>query len=211
MEASFWQEKWQKNQIGFHEPEVNPLLVAHISALSLEPGDRVFLPLCGKTLDIAWLLSQGYRVVGVELVELAIEQLFEELGGEPEISKQGSFVSYRSTGIDIFVGDLFDLTADQLGQVDAVYDRAAFVALPPEMRVRYAAKITEVSCHADQLLITFDYDQSQMNGPPFSSTRADVEASYQPDYQLQLLSGGEMPGGLKGLPAEEFVWLLSQA
>jgi thiopurine S-methyltransferase len=109
------------------------------------------------------------------------------------------------------VGDLFDLTADQLGQVDAVYDRAAFVALPPEMRVRYAAKITEVSCHADQLLITFDYDQSQMNGPPFSSTRADVEASYQPDYQLQLLSGGEMPGGLKGLPAEEFVWLLSQA
>lgn len=209
MEASFWQEKWQKNQIGFHEPAVNPLLVNHISALSLQPGDRVFLPLCGKTLDIAWLLSQGYRVVGVELVELAIEQLFEELGVEPEISKQGSFVCYRSTGIDIFVGDFFDLTADQLEEVDAVYDRAAFVALPPEMRMRYAAKITDVSRHADQLLITFDYDQSQMNGPPFSSTRADVEASYQPDYQLLLLSGGEMPGGLKGLPAEEYVWLLS--
>lgn len=210
MEAEFWQDKWQKNEIGFHEPEVNPLLVDHIAALSLEPGDRVFLPLCGKTLDIAWLLSQGHRVVGVELVELAIEQLFAELGIEPKISRQGSFVCYQATGIDIFVGDLFGLTADLLGDVDAVYDRAAYVALPPEMRNRYAAKITEVSRHANQLLVTFDYDQSQMNGPPFSSTRADVEASYQPAYQLNLLSGGEMPGGLKGLPAEEYVWLLRQ-
>lgn len=208
MEASFWQEKWQKNEIGFHEPAVNPLLVNHISALSLQPGDRVFLPLCGKTLDIAWLLSQGYRVVGVELVELAIQQLFDELGIEAEISQKAGFTCYQAMGIEIFVGDLFDLTADLLGKVDAVYDRAAFVALPPEMRRRYAEKIGEVSRFAVQLLITFDYDKSKMSGPPFSSARADIEASYQPTYQLTLLSGADMPGGLKGLPAEEFVWLL---
>lgn len=208
MEAQFWQDKWQKNEIGFHELEVNPLLVEHIGALSLEPGDRVFLPLCGKTLDIAWLLGQGYRVVGVELVELAIQQLFDELGVEPEVSKKAGFTCYQAPGVDIFVGDLFDLSADLLGPVDAVYDRAAFVALPPEMRQRYAAQVGDVTCHAQQLLITFDYDQSQMNGPPFSSNRSDIEASYQPDYHLTLLSAGDMPGGLKGLSAEEFVWLL---
>ncbi|MDF1624566.1 MAG: thiopurine S-methyltransferase [Pseudohongiella nitratireducens] len=210
MEAQFWQEKWQKNEIGFHEPDVNPLLVEHISALALEPGDRIFLPLCGKTLDIAWLLSQGYRIVGVELVELAIEQLFAEMEVEPDISSAGKMLHYQAPGIDIYVGDLFDLTADILGTVDAVYDRAAFVALPPQMREKYAAKITEVTCSADQLLITFEYDQSLMNGPPFSSTHSDIENSYQAAYQLTLLSEGEMPGGLKGHSADEFVWLLRQ-
>lgn len=210
MEAQFWQDKWQKNEIGFHEPDVNPLLVEHISALALEPGDRIFLPLCGKTLDIAWLLSQGYRIVGVELVELAIEQLFAELELEPDISRAGTLLCYQAPGIDIYVGDLFDLSVDELGTVDAVYDRAAFVALPPEMRASYAKKMTEVTHSADQLLITFEYDQSLMSGPPFSSTHSDVENSYQPAYQLTLLSEGEMPGGLKGHPADEFVWLLRQ-
>ena len=53
MEASYWQQRWEINQIGFHGDEVNPLLVSHIGALGLDKGARLFLPLCGKTLDIA--------------------------------------------------------------------------------------------------------------------------------------------------------------
>src|SRR5574337_951134 len=83
MDPNFWREKWAKGEIAFHQREANPLLVEHMARLELPPGSRVFLPLCGKTRDIAWLLSQGYRVCGAELVQTAVEQLFDELGMAP--------------------------------------------------------------------------------------------------------------------------------
>ena len=142
MEHDFWHDRWQSGRIGFHESEPNPLLVKHFPALSLADNARVFVPLCGKTLDIGWLLSKGYRVAGAALSELAIEQLFEELGVAPDISPLGELKRYSADSIDIFVGDVFNLTADMLGAVDAVFDRAAFVALPEHMRSAYAPHIT---------------------------------------------------------------------
>jgi hypothetical protein len=127
MEHSFWHERWESGRIGFHQGKPNKLLLAHFDALGLADRSRVFLPLCGKTRDIAWLLSQGYRVAGAELSELAIRQLFEELGVEPVISNLGQFKRYSATDIEIFVGDIFSLTAELLGPVDAVFDRAALV------------------------------------------------------------------------------------
>ena len=212
MQAEFWHERWQAGQLGFHEGKPNALLVAQFQRLGLVTGDRVFLPLCGKTRDIAWLLAQGCRVAGAELSEIAIRDLFEDLKITPEIEDLGTLKAYRAPGIDIFVGDIFDLTAGTLGPVDAVYDRAAFVALPEEIRVRYAPHLSVLTGRAPQLLITFDYDQSVMAGPPFSTPAAEVHARYAALYRVNALDSVPVAGKLKGTAeADEIIWHLTPA
>src|SRR5262249_2938954 len=160
----------------------NPLLVKYFNELSLAKCSRIFVPLCGKTLDISWLLSKGYPVAGAELSQIAIEQLFMELGMQPEISTVGGVEQWSSNNLDIFVGDIFALSRKMLGPVDAVYDRAALVAFPEEMRKRYTAHLTEITGKAPQLLISYDYDQSKMDGPPFSVSNEEVERHYAGNY-----------------------------
>ncbi|MEM7063072.1 MAG: thiopurine S-methyltransferase [Cyanobacteria bacterium P01_B01_bin.77] len=209
MDASFWLQKWEKNDIRFHESSANPVLVNHFKKLSLAKGSRVFVPLCGKTLDIAWLLSNGYRVAGAELVEMAIEQLFMELGMEPQVSEADEVKHYSATNIDIFVGDIFDVSSSMLGSVDATYDRAALVALPQEMRHRYTAHLTEITDTVPQLLVSYEYDQTLMAGPPFSISNEEVNQHYENSYSLTLISSRNLPDGLKGkCAARENVWLL---
>ncbi|WP_299592461.1 thiopurine S-methyltransferase [uncultured Microbulbifer sp.] len=212
MDKEFWLEKWQKNEIGFHNSDAHPLLVTHFQKLGLAPGSRVFLPLCGKTLDIGWLLTQGFRVCGAELSEEAVIQLFAQLELEPEIEQLNTLRRYSSDGLDIFVGDVFHLTAEMLGAIDAIYDRAALVALPENMRARYAGHLTTIAKTAPQLLISFDYDQNLLPGPPFRVGPDEVATLYGTQYVLNLLDSVAVEGGLKGkCPAEEQVWLLQPA
>lgn len=211
MNRDFWLEKWNRDEIGFHKDVEHPALVAHLDSLSLAPGARIFLPLCGKTRDIGWLLSQGYRVAGAELSERAIEQLFEGLGVAPTRETRGKLILFSAPGIDIFVGDIFDLGPIDLGPVDAIYDRAALVALPPEMRHRYAEHLMGLTGGAPQLLISFDYDQTAMDGPPFSVDEVQVRRFYASTYDTTLLASEPVEGGLKGrCEALETVWLLRQ-
>jgi thiopurine S-methyltransferase len=211
MEASFWQSKWERNEIGFHNAEAHPLLVAHFGALALAAGSRVFVPLCGKTRDIHWLLANGHRVAGAELSRLAVEQLFAELGVTPAVTEAGAMHRYGADGIDIFAGDIFALSGEMLGPVDAVYDRAALVALPPGMRSRYAAHLARITGRAPQLLISFDYDQSLLDGPPFSVAGDEIARHYDAAYDIRQLARVAVDGGLKGkCPADETVWLLKK-
>lgn len=211
MDMHFWHRKWETNEIAFHERQANPHLVKYVSALALAPGSRVFLPLCGKTRDIAWLLAQGYRVAGVELSKLAVDQLFAELEVVPEVTQHGTLQHYRAARLDVFVGDMFAMTPALLGPVDAVYDRAALVALPQEMRPRYAALLAALTDRAPQLLISYEYDQSLLPGPPFSIGAGEVAELYLGtlDYRATLLGSAEVAGGLKGkIPSRESIWLL---
>jgi len=209
MDASFWHQRWGNNDIPFHEREANPLLVKYFAALSLAKGSRVFVPLCGKTLDIHWLLSQGYRVAGAELSKIAIEQLFMELGVVPKVTSAGEVDHYSATDIDIFVGDIFHVSRKVLGPVDAIYDRAALVALPEDLRKRYTAHVTTMTEKAPQLLICYEYDQRLMEGPPFSISNEEVNRHYRDSYELTLLVSRDVPGGLKGkCAARENAWLL---
>lgn len=208
MDHDFWHDRWQSGRIGFHEREPNPLLVRHFPALSLPDNARVFVPLCGKTLDIGWLLKKGHRVAGAELSELAIQQLFEELGVEPVISDLGTLKCYSADSIDIFVGDIFDLTPALIGPVDAVFDRAALVALPDTMRTDYAPHLTEIAGNAPQLLVTFEYDPSRIEGPPFSIEADEISRLYAKRYAVSTLNIGTVSGGFKGVDAKERVWLL---
>lgn len=211
MEANFWHDKWARGEIAFHQQQANPFLVAHFDALHLTKGSRVFLPLCGKTRDIAWLLAQGYRVAGAELSELAIKELFQELGVAPQITQAGKLMHFSAQNLDIFVGDIFDLTAEMLGQIDAIYDRAALVALPLETRKLYAAHLMNMTGSAPQLVITYAYDQSKIDGPPFSISAEEVRQHYSAKYALISLETHDVEGGMKGkTTATETAWLLQR-
>ncbi|AFT77904.1 thiopurine S-methyltransferase family protein [Alteromonas macleodii str. 'Black Sea 11'] len=215
MEHSFWHSKWQKNEIGFHEPEGNALLVKYSSFLigddsPSSSSSRIFVPLCGKTRDIGWLLAQGCEVVGAELSEVAITQLFEELGVEPTISTSTNGKVYTKDGLTIFVGDIFKLTSSDIGDVTGVYDRAALVALPSPLREQYSAHLIAITQCAPQLIISFDYDQNEMAGPPFSVNEKTVDSLYSADYNIQRLERSVLEGGLKGkVDADNLVFALS--
>ena len=211
MDANFWHQRWQANEIPFHERAANPLLLKHFAALRLAKSARVFVPLCGKSLDIGWLLSRGHAVAGAELSDIAVQQLFVELGLEPSIAELGHARHYHGTNIDIFVGDIFHVSGEMLGPVDAVYDRAALVALPSEIRQRYAAHLMAITAHAPQLLICYEYDQAVLAGPPFSVGSVELHRLYAGSYRLTLLDSADVAGGLKGkCPAKEHVWLLNR-
>lgn len=210
MDAKFWHQRWAQNEIAFHMNEANPLLVKYFGTLSLAKGARIFLPLCGKTLDAGWLLANGFCVVGAELSKLAVEQLFDHLKITPQTSDLGSgLVHYSGINIDIFVGDIFNLSKATLGTVDAVYDRAALVALPEKTRELYAAHLMTITNAAPQLLIAYEYDQRLVDGPPFSVSESEIRKLYQSTYKLTQLTSLDVPGGLKKkFPATENVWRL---
>ncbi|CAH1092841.1 thiopurine S-methyltransferase [Candidatus Nitrotoga sp. 1052] len=211
MKASFWHQKWERGDIGFHENEANPLLIEHFEKLNLAKSGRVFLPLCGKSRDYAWLLASGYQVVGAELSELAITELFKELGLEPEISKVGKLIRYSAKDIDMLVGDIFDVSAEYLGPINAIYDRAALVALPAFIRQQYTSHLMNITNAAPQLLISYEYNQLLMEGPPFSVNENEVKQHYGATYQLKSVDIKNIAGGLKGkVSSTETAWLLQQ-
>ncbi|MGD8312744.1 MAG: thiopurine S-methyltransferase [Gammaproteobacteria bacterium] len=175
MDQDFWHQRWAANQIGFHLPEANPSLVRYWPRLGLDSGSRVFVPLCGKSLDLLWLLEQGHRVVGVEISRLAVAAFFEENGLVPEIRQEPRFSRWRRDELELLCGDFFDLQAADLGPVAGVFDRAALIAMPPAMRPGYAAQLGSLLEPGTQcLLITLSYNQLEMNGPPFAVTNAEV-------------------------------------
>jgi len=109
MERDFWIERWQNNQINFHEGAPNSLLVSHFPSLDIAEGGRVFVPLCGKSHDLLWLRAQGHRVIGAELSRLAVDQFFAENNLVPTLTSAGPLDRFDSEGVTLFNGDIFDL------------------------------------------------------------------------------------------------------
>lgn len=198
MESSFWHQRWEKNEIGFHNKTANSLLIKYFNYLDLTEGKRIFVPLCGKSKDIIWLAEKGHKVVGIELSKIAVDQFFNEHNLAPTISSMGTLIVYSTENITIFIGNIFDLSKEKLGPIDAIYDRAALVALPEIMRAQYTAHVIEITNHAKQLLISFEYDQSKLPGPPFSISDSLLASYYQSTYELVILASLDVEGGLKG-------------
>ncbi len=212
MHEEFWITRWQENRIGFHEERPNALLVDHFHHLKLKPGSTVFVPLCGKSVDLDWLLSQGHQVKGVEFSEKAVREVFARLKIVPAISKHGALIRFISDNITLFAGDFFALDAIKLGTIDAVYDRAALVALPGEKRPKYARHLSELSNNAPQLLVAFDYEQEQMDGPPFSVPGSEITQHYGTQYQIEQLAARQISGHLATrCTGKENTWLLKPA
>lgn len=208
MEHKFWIERWEKKEIGFHNSKYHPYLTKYFHSLSPKPGDIVFLPLCGKTLDIHFLCELGLNVVGNELVEKAVIEFFEELNRVPKISTIDGFKVYEIEQVKIFVGDFFKLTSRHLGNVKFIFDRGSLVALPDSMRSDYAQHLKHIAPEAHHLLITFEYDQSKVSGPPFSISQNEIKKHY-PNHQIDHLETINLEAGMKGItPATECAWII---
>jgi thiopurine S-methyltransferase len=180
--------KLKNNKIGFHQQETNSHLTSFWQQLDVAPNCRVFVPLCGKSLDLIWLCQQGHYVLGVEVSDLAVSQIFSENGLTYSKFKQDAFQHYQTESLAILQGDFFNLTANHLRDVEGVFDRASLVALPLGFRQEYAQHLTSIlPDKAKILLVTFEYDQSQMNGSPFSVNEAEVNALFQDNYEIELL------------------------
>ncbi len=193
MNEDFWQARWARNEIGFHQMEINPYLSRHWPALGLASGSRVLVPLCGKSLDLAWLAGQGFGVLGIELAEKAVHDFFAEHRLTPQVVRQGAFTVYRAGPVEVRCGDFFALEAADVADCRGLYDRAALIALPAAMRERYAAHLSAIlpsGCRG--LLVTLDYDQARMDGPPFAVADDEVRRLFGANWTLQLLEAPDV-------------------
>src|SRR4051812_8084518 len=103
MNNEFWLKRWQENRIGFHKSGVNPLLEQFLPQVSAKPG-RTLVPLCGKSEDLAWLVSRGHQVVGVDISEVAAGAFAREQGITFNVSNEPPFQVFRSERIAYYVG-----------------------------------------------------------------------------------------------------------
>jgi thiopurine S-methyltransferase len=193
MESEFWNERWKQGRIGFHEMHVNGHLARNIQRF--EGRKRVLVPLCGKAEDLHFLAKSGLQVVGVEWIELAVQQYFSERALTPTRQVVDGLVKYQHDNVTLWAGDFFAATSNVLGRCDAFYDRAALVALKPEKRRAYVAHLkTLLSPKAVGLLVTLETHAEDTAGPPFSVSEAEVRGLFQGD-SVELVDTVKATGG----------------
>ncbi|GAA3529090.1 thiopurine S-methyltransferase [Zobellella aerophila] len=187
MDADFWHQRWQTSRIGFHQPRVNRQLQEHWQALASPERAEVLVPLCGKSLDMHWLAEQGHHIDGFELSPLAVRDFFIEAGVTPRQQQLTHYLCWQAGDISLYQGDFFQ--AESLGKRYRVaYDRAALIALPEQLRARYARLVASLLVPGGQmLLITLDYAPAQSEGPPFSVTETEVRRLFEPCFEITLL------------------------
>jgi len=186
---SFWHDRWAAGQIGFHQADFHALLERFWPRLGV-PGDaRVYVPLCGKSLDMVWLAQLGHRVVGSELSSIAIRDFFAEQELEPQLSNEKNFRRHAAGPYEILEGDALELAAGDIGPIDAAYDRAALIALPPPMRRTYATRFAGLlPVGARALLLALEYPQEMKSGPPFSVPRDEIDELYGTGFSVEELA-----------------------
>lgn len=202
MHEGFWQARWARNEIGFHRSEVHPALPEYWASLGLAVGGEVLVPLCGKSLDMLWLAGCGHRVLGVELAEKAVQDFFSEQELEPACTADGALLRCQVADLAVLQGDFFAVTAEQAAACVGYYDRAALIALPPEMRRRYVAHLDGLlpsGCCG--LLVTLDYPQDQRQGPPFAVSDAEVHELYAGAWDIELLEDADVLADNAGFQA----------
>lgn len=184
MERSFWDERWAAGQIGFHLSDVNPHLPRHGHRLG--PPGRLLVPLCGKSVDLVWLAEQGHDVWGVEFVPAAVDAFFAERGVVPEAFTIGPWPARRHGRVTLVTADVFALDPAALGTFDALWDRAALIALEPPRRREYVQRLRALARDdARLLLVTLEHDLG--SGPPFSVDEAELPALYAGAFSLERL------------------------
>ena len=185
---NIWESRWQEGRIGFHLPQVNPYLIRFSAHLLKSELENIFVPLCGKTLDLPWLANRTKKVVGVEMVSQAVEEFYAENEISYSIQPVGKLQLFKNDSIDIFQGDFFDLTQEETGLFEAIYDRGSIVALARPERQKYVEHLLSFLAPGGRLLlITLEYDQEQMSGPPFSVAKAEIEMLFSQYGRLELL------------------------
>ncbi len=204
MQTEKWHERWEGGKIGFHQSRVNSRLEQYWPSLGLDATAPVFVPLCGKSIDMLMLHRLGHPVVGVELSPIAVKAFFDENQLTYNCEKTGNLQEFTGTGsaagIRLFAGDIFELTTAQTGPLKGFYDRASLIALPSEMRQKYVDKLASLlPVESVGLLISLSYDPSKMQGPPFSVPDEEVRQRFATDFQITVLEESNGPERLGNL------------
>ncbi|MDX2504749.1 MAG: thiopurine S-methyltransferase [Gammaproteobacteria bacterium] len=221
MHHSFWHQRWQEQQIGFHLDGINPYLSKYWPRLELPEQSRVFVPLCGKSHDLRYFHQQGHRVIGNELSSLAVQDFYTEqqlnasksvISAEDSSLGQPQMMLWNSPEVDILCGDFFALKKEQLSDIKAVYDRAALVALPLEMRVQYVQKLMQLlPKKISMLLLTLEYDENEKQGPPFSVPEEEVYAHYSSHFDIELLESADIASAKRSTRSQNMTYFLEKA
>ncbi len=192
MELDFWLKRWVENKIGFNQIEVNPHLKNFFQKNSLPPNSTIFVPFCGKSIDMLWLSENGFKVVGVEISEEACLAFFQENKLKFTTEKSAEFQLFKTENITIYQGDFFNLTSANLLAPRLVYDRASLIALPSDMRKNYVAHMLRIiPTNVEILLLTIEYDQTERAGPPFSVPETEVHSHYDNQFTIEKLVDSE--------------------
>lgn len=200
MDHQYWQDRWKDGRIGWHQEQPTPQLTWYWPALGVPQDSRVLVPLAGKTRDMHWLAAQGHRVLGVELSQVAVEQFFAESGLDPKVKSTRHGRHYQAGGIEIICGDAFALDAEVLRSCDAVFDRAALIALPAMLRRHYARELYgRLPSGCLGLLITIEYPPEEREGPPFSVSEHEARVLFQPDWTVDLMDRREVAERKQGM------------
>ncbi|MFT5757302.1 MAG: thiopurine S-methyltransferase [Alteromonadaceae bacterium] len=180
MKPSFWHKCWERNALGFHQETVQPFLEQFLLPRLTSTTQHVFLPLCGKSLDMVWL-AQKMKVSGSELSEIACRDFFQEKDLPFQQHQHHDFTIFSHQNIELWQGDFFKLLPAELGNIDWIYDRAALIALPMSMQQQYAQHLSHfISDQTSLFLISLEFPQEELAGPPFSISSLKV---------VQLFSG----------------------
>jgi len=197
VEAPYWKQKWEAGDIGFHLDRPHPQLVRHFS--DVEPG-QVLVPLCGKSNDLIWLRDQGHQVVGIELSRIACEAFFAENSIAYEFREIGAFTVFTAERVTIWCGDFFSVPDAAWIGCTALYDRAAMIALPKNMRSKYAEEVVRrwrAPAGAPMLLIAIEYSSpdsaTESIGPPFSVTENEIARHYGPAFEIRKVNEARDP------------------
>ena len=183
-----WINRWETNRIGWHAEQVNRHLIKYLDKLGLSSGESIFVPLCGKSNDMLFLLENDINVIGVELSNIAIEQFFSENNLGYSVSEVDKFVLYEGEKIKLYCGDFFDLESKHLHDVRALYDRASLIALNQVLRQKYVKHLSDIiEVGARILLLTLNYPQHQRSGPPFAVSKEEVGELFNGSFDFQEL------------------------
>lgn len=186
MDFEFWNNCWVKPTQPFHLTKPHHFLTKYFNQYFADE-ERVLLPLCGKTQDLNFLARNGIKAVGVEFNPHAVESFFEDSQLTPKITSFDSKTRYQTTNIEIWLSDFFKIKQDDIGHFQSIFDRAALVALPIEMRRDYAKHLLSfLAPHGRLLLVTMDYDVEQMSGPPFYIDKTEIEELFPRTHIKQL-------------------------
>jgi thiopurine S-methyltransferase len=213
MNQEFWHELWEHNEIGFNQQQPNSFLKQYFNQLRLKKADKFFVPLCGKSIDMIWLVEQGYKVTGIELSLIACESFFNDNHISYNVIQDGEFAIFQSENITLLCGDFFKLSRERLGQIEAVYDRAALIALPQDLRKLYVNHLMQLIEPVTLIfLITMQYNQTEMKGPPFSVSQEEIGLLYEgcniqqlAEKEIQIIPEHLKERGLKSMTEQLYV------
>ncbi len=209
MQKDYWVTRWKENNIGFNQENAHAFLKKFFPTLTKKERQNTFVPLCGKSVDMLWLASQGVKVLGVELSDIACIDFFKENKIHYTLKETSLFSHYKNEQVELLCGDYFNLTSEHLKDISLVYDRAALIALPKDMRRRYATHmINNLPNNTIIFLITTEYVSEDIIGPPFSVSEEEVDSLFGQAFKISKCYEkvlDKVPPVLKSLGVEEGV------